>query len=375
MKKPNILLAQLNSNGDCLYATVIAKQIKEIDFPGCHLTWAVNSKCKQSVLLNPYVDEIWEIATAKAITTEKEWSIFVQEAESKKEDGDFDFIFYTQVIGKNTVNFDGGIRSSMYNNYPYPITVSHQPVIQLSEREVLNVAEFAKTHHLHEYKNVVLLECGPDSFRSSLNVASALQFAKLVTTTYPDIAVILSSGKKTETNTQRVIDGSVLSFRENAELTKYCSLFIGCSSGISWLTTTGWAKPLKKIIVTNKSSNYTFSMYYDHLYAGLPAEDIIEFEDRANALSILAQCMEGIINDSFESARNIYHNPNKIGRHKYIYHLSRISFKRGNFKDPIIALQRDFKKNGFDLKTLLSISKAYIKLPVYLVKNAFRKSS
>lgn len=116
-------------------------------------------------------------------------------------------------------------------------------------------------------------------------------------------------------------------------------------------------------------------MYYDHLYAGLPTEDIIEFEDKTNALSILAQCMEGIINDSFESARSLYHNPNKIARHKYIYHLSRISFKRGNITDPIIALQRDFKKNGFDLKTLLSLSKAYIKLPVYLVKNAFRKSS
>jgi len=76
MAQIKILLAQLNSNGDCLYATVIAKQIKEVDYPECHLTWAVNSYCRQSVLFNPYVDEIWEIATNKSITSEDEWNDF-----------------------------------------------------------------------------------------------------------------------------------------------------------------------------------------------------------------------------------------------------------------------------------------------------------
>lgn len=63
--RKKVLLGHLNSMGDCLLATVVARQIKEVDYPDCHLTWAVNSKCKQAVLLNPHVDEIWEIPTEK----------------------------------------------------------------------------------------------------------------------------------------------------------------------------------------------------------------------------------------------------------------------------------------------------------------------
>ncbi len=368
MRKPRILLAQLNSNGDCLYATVLAKQIKQVDYPGCRLTWAVNSRCKQSILLNPFVDEIWEYPTNALLTTEKEWDVFTKEAEKRKSNGDFDIIFYTQVIGKNTVNFDGGIRSSMYNNYPHAVTVSKQPVLVLSDTEIKNVKIFSEENQLTKYKHVILVECGPDSFKSSLNPQSAYKFAEQLTAAYNELLVILSSNKKIKQETERIIDGSVLSFRENAELTKYCTLFIGCSSGISWITTTDWAKPLNKIIITNKSSNYTFSMYYDHLYAGLPINDIIEFQDSERAMQKVGQCIQGIVNDSFENSRKLYHAPNKIAGHKYIYHLSRLSFSRGNFTDPFIALKRNFKKNGFDAKALFSLLKAYIKLPVYLFK-------
>src|SRR3989339_2074731 len=59
MKK--ILLAQLGSNGDCLLTTPIAKQIKEIDYPDCHLTWLVGCEYKQVLLNNPYIDEIIEV--------------------------------------------------------------------------------------------------------------------------------------------------------------------------------------------------------------------------------------------------------------------------------------------------------------------------
>jgi hypothetical protein len=373
MNQPKVLLAQLNSNGDCLYATVIAKQIKEVDHKGCHLTWAVNSRCKQSVLLNPYVDDIWEVPTEKLLTTDAEWDAFVKEAEKRKREGDFDIIYYTQVIGDNTINFDGGIRSSMYNNYPHPITVSRQPVIRLSPAEIENVKHFSERWQLDKYKQVILVECGPDSFHSALNPASARSFAEGLADKHPDAAIILSSNKKVTSVSPRVIDGSVLSFRENAELTKYCNLFIGCSSGISWLITTDWAKPLKKIIITNKSANYTFSMVYDHEYAKLPTDDIIEFQEGEHALEQLRSCTEMILAGDFAAAKKNHHHPNKIGGHRYIYHLSRISFKRGNYTDPVKALRRDFKKNGFDLKKALYLLKAYIKLPAYLFKNSRRE--
>ena len=55
-----ILLVQLFSNGDCLYATTVARQIKK-DYSGCHLTWAIAGFCKTIIANNPYVDEIMEV--------------------------------------------------------------------------------------------------------------------------------------------------------------------------------------------------------------------------------------------------------------------------------------------------------------------------
>ena len=60
MTTKKIILVQLYSNGDCLYATAIARQIKQ-DFPGCHLTWAIASFCKSIIFNNPFVDEILEV--------------------------------------------------------------------------------------------------------------------------------------------------------------------------------------------------------------------------------------------------------------------------------------------------------------------------
>ena len=59
-KQMNILLVHLHSNGDCLYATAVARQIKH-DYPGCTLTWAVASFSKSVVEHNPFVDTIREI--------------------------------------------------------------------------------------------------------------------------------------------------------------------------------------------------------------------------------------------------------------------------------------------------------------------------
>src|SRR5262245_35259317 len=131
---PNkVLLGQLNSNGDCLFASVIARQIKEVDYPGCHLTWAVSERCRQSVELNPYVDAIWEVPTKAALTSVDEWNDFTAKVEKKRRDGDFDLVFLTHIFAENWLNFDGGIRSSIYNNYPHKINVPHQPVMRLSE--------------------------------------------------------------------------------------------------------------------------------------------------------------------------------------------------------------------------------------------------
>src|SRR5688572_15501940 len=55
-----ILLLQLYSNGDCLYATTVARQIKA-DYPGCQLTWAIADFCKAIIDGNSYVDKVMPI--------------------------------------------------------------------------------------------------------------------------------------------------------------------------------------------------------------------------------------------------------------------------------------------------------------------------
>lgn len=58
--RKRILLGQLGSNGDCLHATVLARQIKH-DYPNCHLTWAIGSIYRSIIENNPFIDRIWEI--------------------------------------------------------------------------------------------------------------------------------------------------------------------------------------------------------------------------------------------------------------------------------------------------------------------------
>ena len=367
-KSEKILLAQLNSNGDCLYATVIAKQIKEVDYKGSHLTWAVNSKCKQSVSLNPYVDEIWEIPTKSSVSTYDEWEVFLNEAERRKAAGEFDKIFYTQIIGKGTMLFDGGIRSTIYQQYPHKITVSQEPIIRLSDDEVASVRSFSERNNLSRFKDVILMECGPNSFQSALNPQSASEIADKITEVNPSLAIILSSNKKVENPTSQIIDGSELTFRENAELTKYCTLFAGCSSGISWLTTTDWAKPLPKVIVVNHKNYYNSSMMYDHKYAGLPVNDIIELKECVETSKELHECLTLILKGLFPEAKKRFHADFRLTNFKFLYDLTELNKQNGDHIAFFSSIGNVIKRNGFRKEPILLFLKMFFKMPKYMIK-------
>jgi hypothetical protein len=349
MDRKRVLLGHLNSNGDCLFATVIARQIKEVDYPNCHLTWAVNSKCKQSVFLNPYVDDIWEIPTEKTLTNADEWSAFVSEVENKKKVGEFDFVFLTQIAGENLFNYDGGIRSSTYNNYSHKITVSHEPIIRLSETEVENVKRFAETHRLGEYKQVILIECSPNSFDVALNAQSACQLASDADFDHTKTAFILSSNKRIGSAHQNIIDASELSFRENAELTKYCDLLIGCASGISWLATTDWAKKLDMILVIAEDNEVLPSMIYDHEYLNLPTDHIIEIKSDERSMEKIKNCLRVTSTDGFGSARKLFNEKIKLLNYSYLNRQLETSFADVNFAKFFSCLSRSIKRNGIQI--------------------------
>ncbi len=352
MNRKKILLGHLNSMGDCLFATVIARQIKEINYPGCHLTWAVNDKCRQAIMLNPYVDDIWEVATKNNLTTNEEWNAFVSEAKNREKRGDFDLVFLTQIIGDNWSNYDGGIRSSIYNNYPRKISVPHQPVVRLSETEIENVRRFAEKYELEKYRQVVLIECRPVSFAVALNPQTAYDLALEITAAHRDIAVILSSNKPLASSQIGIIDASELSFRENAELTKYCALFIGCGSGISWLTTSDWAKKLNTILVINEQQDVLASMIYDREYLNLPTDHIIEIKSNQDSIKKLKNCFNRIMTEGFASARASFNETIKLTNYGYLRWQVKLMLARLEFGKFFSFLGKSVRRNG--LRPVLS---------------------
>src|ERR1700682_5266273 len=131
IRTKKILLGILVANGDCLMATVLAKQIKQ-DYSGCHLTWAVSNLCKQVVVNNPFVDAIWEVRLNNKKEAEYEsWYRFQDEALKRKRNGDFDEVFFTQIYPINVSNYDGTTRGTIYNSYPHSVTVNATPVLRL----------------------------------------------------------------------------------------------------------------------------------------------------------------------------------------------------------------------------------------------------
>lgn len=326
-KRMRILLGQLGSNGDCLYATTVARQIKH-DYPGCHLTWAIGSMYRHILDGNPDVDEIWEIPLMNPTDMFDTWQRFEGEALNRKKIGDFDEIFLTQISPNNIQNFDGTIRSSIFRAYPRPISVPLSPVIQLLPAEIEKVRSFVKNYDLLNVQNVILFECLAKSGQSFVSPEFALKVAERLANNIPDLCIILSSNQTIISNNKQIIDGSVLSFRENAELSKYCSLLIGCSSGISWLCTSEWAKPLMMIQLLKKETSVYASFVHDHEFYGLKTDFIIEMTDCSPEK--LFQCVFTAITEGFDTAKSNFHEKipltfnfygnfiyNSLSRHQY----------------------------------------------------------
>lgn len=301
---PRILLGQLSSFGDCLYATAVARQIKH-EMPACHLTWAVGSRFRPVLDGNPFIDEIWEIPVNSRADAEIAWRRFAAEARSRARRGDFDQVYLTQINPDNYGNFDGTVRASIFRGYPRPITVPVAPVIRLRDEEVRNVAAFAQRHEFDRYSYRILFECASASSQSFLTPEFAVETARLVIGKVPGAAFVLTSDIPIASPDPRIIDGSQLSFRENAELTRHCTLFIGGSSGISWLATSEWAKPLPMIQALRRETSVFASVVHDAEYFGLPTENILELTDCLP--EHLAQCVLTVLATDFASARRAFH--------------------------------------------------------------------
>jgi len=374
--RKRILLGQLGSNGDCLHATVLARQIKH-DYPNCHLTWAIGSIYRSIIENNPFIDRIWEIPATNWEEIVAAWNWLEQEVKILVERGEFDEIFMTQVKPNNQQNYDGTTRVSLYRGYSKPITVPLQNILRLRDDEIERVQNFAQQHHLTEYRHVILFECTSRSMQSFVTPEYALHVAHTLLARVPDCCIILSSNIKIPSSDQRIIDGSDLSLRENAELTKYCSLFIGCSSGITQVVLTDWAKPLPIIQLLKGFTSVYASIAHDLEYWKLPSDHVLEMTDTPPER--LIECVSAAILYGFSEAHRHFHQQIRPDFTFYLAQIRGDVLYRGDYAKAAQAILYTVKRYGWhpQLKAFIQnefIPKAGLQITLPTSDEACRKT-
>lgn len=366
MSQPNrkrILLGQLAANGDCLYATTVARQIKT-DYPDCHLTWAIGSKFRSMIEGNPDVDEVWEIPYYTSPGDLEQWQRFQTEALQRKERGDFDEIFLTQISLDTFHLWAGPLRFSLFASYPRPITVDMAPTLCLSAEEVERARDFARKHCLSEKSAVILFECAPRSLQSFLTPEFALDVARAVVEKHPDVALILSSNHAFSSANENIIDGSVLSLRENAELTRDCSLLLGASSGVTWIATSDWAKPLPMVQLIRPDVARSNSPIADFQKRGADTSGIIEMS--SYTLEDVVSCVEEILSGNFIQAKQKFSQETPL-QFEHYKHVQYFLLLNRRWKQCFQFLHLNIKEYGFHRQfislILVLVAKLSLQMP------------
>lgn len=307
MQPVRILLVQLASMGDCLFVTAIARQIKEVDFPGCNLTWLIGSRYTPAIKNNPYLDGVIEIPLLSIGDNEKQRNLISEHIADAGGFNKFDQIFITDYTPVNFKNWFGTTRSALFRSYPYKLKVNPQPIIYLTAEEKTRVADFCHKNCINNQSYNILFECSPQSGQSLMTLNKAKEIAEQIIRKNQNIKFILSSNQPFVSRNPNIIDGSNISWRENAELANSCNLMVGCSSGISWLCTSQWTKPLLFIQIINPNymrGSFSASMKIDFRYFGIETKNLIELYNPSE--DILQACILSATENNFNQIKNLY---------------------------------------------------------------------
>jgi len=222
-----VALVQLSAYGDCLFATLVARQIKR-DYPGCHLIWVIGDQFASILDGNPHVDAIRKIVLS---SRDEAFSSGWEKAKTWVADQvrmrNLERAYFTQIFPDNIRYYDGLIRTTIYGAYDKQITGPHLPEVFLTEAENRNAADFAVKHCLREFKHVFLFECGPRSRQSRLTPAKAEALAHAVGKYHPEVVFLMSSRETPVRPSAQVVDASCLTYRENAALARHCTGLVG----------------------------------------------------------------------------------------------------------------------------------------------------
>lgn len=295
------------------------------------------------------------------------WEAFHREALRRRKTGEFDEIFFTQIYPDNFGNFDGTVRSSVFRGYPRRIAVPVTPVVRLNNREIENVRRFAAAHALVDHPCVILFEFSAGSAQTFVDAAFAREAAEKIVQQVPESRIILSSHAPFESTDSRIIDGSVLTFRENAELSKYCSLLIGCSSGISWLCTSDWAKRLPTIQLLRRRTSVYASMAHDHEYFGLNSDHVIEITDCP--ADRLVDCAKTVCRGRFDEAKRAYHEIIPL-RFDHYCEILRFVIDRKQYGQVFRSLSNTLKRYGPRPALVSAVSILFLRVALNRLRGA-----
>jgi hypothetical protein len=331
-----ILLGHLTSNGDCLYATAIARQIKQ-NFPDCHLTWAISSLCRNVLVNNPDVDEVWELPMADWSAMRSAWTLFEREAHDLADAGRFDHVFLTQISPARFANYDGTVRPSIFRNFGSPLTVPIDVTINLKPEERAAVDAWFAGTPAADASQVVLFECSSKSGQSFVTLPRALALADEITRTRRRTAVIVSTHESFESDNPRIVCGDTLSIRQVARLTDHVDLFVGCGSGLTVAATSEAAKPgLPNIQILRRATSVYASFRHDFTHFGKPTAHFMELtsEDPEH----LAKALIAALSDDFASAQAKYDDPVPLDFEWYLQMIRQILVDVGRYVEAMQSL-------------------------------------
>lgn len=296
-----ILLGQLGANGDCLYATILARQLRH-DYPRAHITWAISSQCVGVLRNNPDIDDVWEIGIPDWNAHEMAWRLFEREAFRRYQRGEYDRILLSQIWPSHFENYDGTVRPSILRSYPRPISVPIENVICLDDDELERVERFAKDARLSEFGHRILFECSSKSGQSFVTPDIAQAVAEKVYDILDDATVIFSTHVPMQISDSRSRYAGTLSLREIAYLTQYCTLFVGCGSGGSVAASSTASKPLPMVQLLSASTSVFASFAHDFEYFGIDDRPVIEITNEDPAY--IADCIATLCREGSPSARH-----------------------------------------------------------------------
>jgi hypothetical protein len=221
---------------------------------------------------------------------------------------------------------------------------------------------------LSQYNHVILFEYAPQSGQLNINREMAISVAEDLVK-IKNTAVILSSANKVEHANPAVIDGSPLTLRETAGLSHFCTLLLGCSSGITWSTTSSAAKLLPMVQILNPYTTWVNPISRDFERFGLPVDKVIELY-AFNQPKII-QCVSDALLD-FPAARNKHHQ--QVPLHfktsrKIVYDL--LSYLK--FGAILKHISVNIEVYGYNPLFFKEVLLGFLTAPFVLINNVYRK--